>query len=107
MTSATYVHPDGAADTVTIEPGENLMSTALRHGVDGIVGECGGELMCATCHVFVTEPATLREVASPEEDEMLDFAACERGYGSRLGCQITHGAIAGERVVVVLPEKQS
>ena len=27
----------------------------MRNGVPGIVGECGGSLSCATCHVFVRE----------------------------------------------------
>ncbi|WP_442800067.1 hypothetical protein [Nocardia sp. NBC_01730] len=29
------------------------MHAAVHNGVTGIVGECGGQAMCATCHVLV------------------------------------------------------
>ena len=50
----TLVQADGEA--VIIEDaavGVSLMEVAKAHGVDGILGDCGGGCACATCHVYV------------------------------------------------------
>ena len=77
---------------VTIRPvgdGESVMQVAVRHGVPGIIGECGGVLSCATCHVYVDD-ADLEKLPemSAQEDEMLDGTASDRQASSRLSCQI-------------------
>jgi 2Fe-2S ferredoxin len=65
------------------------METAVKHGVQGIVAECGGALSCATCHVYVAESCIgMTGQADDFEDEMLDDAAAERKPNSRLSCQI-------------------
>ncbi len=67
------------------------MAAAVRNGVPGIVGECGGNCSCATCHVYV-DGEFAAEVGGPEEmeDELLELgAAAERRETSRLSCQIT------------------
>lgn len=85
----TYTSADGAIVTIDGRPGDSVMETAVRNGVDGIVGECGGSLSCATCHVFVaTETAPLLPPMSDLEDEMLDGTAVDRRPESRLSCQI-------------------
>jgi ferredoxin, 2Fe-2S len=84
-----YTADDGAMTTITGRPGDSVMETAVRNGVPGIVGECGGSLSCATCHVFVADD-TLELVGGPGdlEDEMLDGTAVDRADNSRLSCQI-------------------
>jgi 2Fe-2S ferredoxin len=63
------------------------MHVAVEHGVPGIIGECGGELSCATCHVRVLESdATFRSM-SGDEDDLLE-AVDDREDRSRLGCQL-------------------
>ena len=47
----TWKLPDGTEITGAAENGQNLMQAALAHDVPGIIGECGGTLSCATCHV--------------------------------------------------------
>jgi 2Fe-2S ferredoxin len=65
------------------------MQSALNNLVPGITGECGGELSCATCHVFVVPEWFDRLGArSPEEEEMLEVTAAEPTEFSRLSCQI-------------------
>lgn len=84
-----YTADGGGVTTITGRPGDSIMETAVRNGVPGIVGECGGSLSCATCHVFVADD-TLDLVGGPGdlEDEMLDGTAVDREENSRLSCQI-------------------
>lgn len=89
MVKISYVSADGAIDVVDAEVGDSVMSAALRNGVSGIVGECGGNNSCATCHVWVREE--FREaVGTPGEIEadLIDMGVSEPRDCSRLGCQI-------------------
>jgi 2Fe-2S ferredoxin len=73
---------------VEADPGISLMQLALRNGVPGIIGECGGVMSCATCHVYVDD-AWYERLTPPQQAEldMLEFAD-EPTALSRLGCQI-------------------
>jgi 2Fe-2S ferredoxin len=89
MPSITYIQPDGSSRTLDVPAGTSIMQAAVSNDVAGIVGDCGGSAMCATCHVHV-EPghdAALPPI-SENEAEMLDFAASGRQENSRLGCQV-------------------
>jgi 2Fe-2S ferredoxin len=83
------------------------MQVALAHDVPGIIGECGGSAMCATCHIYVDEDQLSRlDAIAPIEEAMLGSTAAPRRPTSRLGCQIAltetlHG------LVVCVPEKQA
>ncbi|WP_417555278.1 2Fe-2S iron-sulfur cluster-binding protein [Microbacterium sp.] len=89
MSTVVYTADDGIVTEIDGRPGDSIMETAVRNGVPGIVGECGGSLSCATCHVFVA-PETRELVGGPGdlEDEMLDGTAVDRRDESRLSCQI-------------------
>jgi 2Fe-2S ferredoxin len=65
------------------------MTAAVKHGVEGIIGECGGVCMCATCHVYVREDYLdkLPPVMDTEE-AVLEVTNAERQPNSRLSCQI-------------------
>ncbi|WP_375588985.1 2Fe-2S iron-sulfur cluster-binding protein [Hoeflea alexandrii] len=106
MPKITFVSPDDGRTTVEAAGGDSVMQTALANGVEGIVAECGGAMMCATCHCYVDEDWLSRTgTASDEERAMLDFAASEVRPSSRLSCQI---AITDELdgLVVHLPDAQ-
>jgi 2Fe-2S ferredoxin len=107
MVSVTYVAHDGASTTVDVAVGENVMRGALYNNVDGIAGECGGALSCATCHCYVDDAWT-DKVGAPEtheERELLEQAASEVKPTSRLSCQIfVTEALDG--LTVHLPERQ-
>lgn len=74
--------------TAPVPVGETLMQAAIKNGIDGIIGECGGAMSCATCHVVVVGTPTPVDDAGDQEKEMLEFAAVEPSPGSRLSCQI-------------------
>lgn len=86
---ATWILQDGSTVTHDVPEGQSLMSVAVAKGVTGIIGECGGSLSCATCHVVV-DPAWADRagVAERFEDDMLDVADAPREATSRLSCQI-------------------
>lgn len=89
MPRITYIQPDGDANVVDVPTGTTIMQAALSNDIHGIVGECGGNAMCVTCHVRVADSCLDRVPAISEiEKEMLEFTASPRGEGSRLGCQI-------------------
>lgn len=106
MASVLFVEANGAEHILTVPAGENVMRAALNHGLDGIVGECGGGLACATCHCYVDDAWTDR-LPGPEQTErdMLECTASERRPTSRLSCQIVvTDALDG--LVIHLPEAQ-
>ncbi|MEZ5743693.1 MAG: 2Fe-2S iron-sulfur cluster-binding protein [Sphingomonadaceae bacterium] len=107
MPKVTYVANDGTRTDIDVEAGENVMHGALFNGVDGIVGECGGALACATCHCYIDEAWTEKVggPASDEENDMLENAAAEVRPNSRLTCQIVmNNDLDG--LVVHMPEAQ-
>ena len=89
MATIIFVEPDGNRREVIAEIGESAMQAATRRGLDGILAECGGNAMCATCHVYVDESWLGRLPAiADDEDALLDGTAAERLPSSRLSCQI-------------------
>ncbi|MFN3590289.1 MAG: 2Fe-2S iron-sulfur cluster-binding protein [Spirosomataceae bacterium] len=85
----TYIEPNGTEKTVDLPMGATLMEGAIQNGVQGIIAECGGSCMCATCHCYIDESfASLLPEMEEEEDEMLEAASAERKSTSRLGCQV-------------------
>jgi 2Fe-2S ferredoxin len=89
MPEVTYVQADGSAQTLELSTGKSLMLAAQSHGVAGILGECGGQAMCATCHVYVDERYLDRlPPMTEDEDVMLEETASERTPNSRLSCQV-------------------
>jgi 2Fe-2S ferredoxin len=107
MGKVTYVSADGASTTVEVPDGESVMRGALYNEVEGIVGECGGGLACATCHCYVDDAWAdqLGKPASREESEMLESVSAPLRPTSRLSCQIEMTP-AFDGLVVHLPETQ-
>jgi 2Fe-2S ferredoxin len=82
------------------------MWAAFNNSVEGIVAECGGHAMCATCHVYVDLDWLSRVPAMDEvEDELLDDAASPRSDRSRLSCQLVLTDDM-DGIVVDIPESQ-
>ena len=89
MPRITFIASDGSAREVAAATGISVMLTAVAHGIPGIVGECGGLALCATCHVCVADDWVDRlSPPSDAENEMLECTASARRPNSRLSCQI-------------------
>ncbi|MEO6271182.1 MAG: 2Fe-2S iron-sulfur cluster-binding protein [Lautropia sp.] len=106
MPRFSLIAPDGKTTHLDGERGHSVMQTAVAQGVKGIVGECGGSAMCATCHVYVDPAWTARlQPMLATEAEMLECTSSERRPESRLSCQIKLSAQL-EGLVLRLPETQ-
>lgn len=107
MPTVTYIDADGSRHTHEVAVGDNVMRGAVNNGIEGIVGECGGGLACATCHCYIDEAWTeaVGGPSSDDEHDMLESAAAEVRPTSRLSCQIE---ITPELdgLVVLLPDRQ-
>jgi 2Fe-2S ferredoxin len=89
MPTITFVHPDARAEAISAAVGDSVMQAAIVHSITGVVAECGGNAMCATCHVYVDSGWSDRlPTMTTDEDALLDGTAAERRPTSRLSCQI-------------------
>lgn len=105
MPKVTYIEANGEEKEVDVAVGESLMQAAVNNFVEGIIGECGGSCVCATCHCFVDED--WREKVgppNPAEEDMLSYEDT-RQENSRLGCQIKMTEEL-DGLIVRLPESQ-
>lgn len=88
MPKVTFIL-DEVTTTVDAEIGSSVMRTAIQQDVEGILGECGGNAMCATCHVYVEDgPIEALSAIGDVEQELLDCTAAPRTANSRLSCQL-------------------
>lgn len=88
MIRVVFTDFEGVEQAVEAEEGETLMACAKRHDVPGIEAECGGSMVCGTCHVYVDDQwyAAVGGPGSMEAD-MLD-CVIDPQPNSRLSCQI-------------------
>ena len=105
MVKVTYVEHTGAEHVIDVQEGVSLMRGAVDSATPGILGECGGEMACGTCHVYLDEPWLAKSgPRSAFEEGMLALSDNARD-NSRLACQITVSvALAG--VIVRMPASQ-
>lgn len=106
MPSVTYISAGGISRKVEVPLGMSVMQGALTHQIAGILGECGGNSMCATCHVYVDD-SFLRRIPPAKDNEkfMLSIAAEGPAPNSRLSCQIKVTQEL-DGMVIRLPGKQ-
>tara|TARA_B100002052_G_scaffold84489_1_gene77584 strand:+ start:66 stop:386 length:321 start_codon:yes stop_codon:yes gene_type:complete len=105
MAKITYVDYSGNHTTVDVENGLSVMEGAVQNNIQGIDGDCGGGMSCATCHVYVKDEWFDKiEKKTDGEEDMLD-QAYEPKKNSRLSCQITVSDKL-DGLIVNMPEKQ-
>src|ERR1700742_3651920 len=106
MTRIKFIHSGNRIQSIDADDDTSVMHEAVRHGVKGIVAECGGNAICATCHVYVEE-TWISKVGPVGNDEglLLDMTAAVRRPNSRLCCQI-RVTPALDGLTLRLPDKQ-
>lgn len=107
MPQVIFVDAAGGEHPIEAPVGASVMETAVRNGVRGIIGECGGNCSCATCHVWVRDDF-LAVVGPPGdmEEDLLDMGVSDRRSGSRLSCQLRMTAELDGLTVDVPPDQQ-
>ncbi|HET8817719.1 MAG TPA: 2Fe-2S iron-sulfur cluster-binding protein, partial [Pseudidiomarina sp.] len=68
MPKVIYIDAQDNQFEADVNVGQNLMDGAVDHMIDGILGECGGVMSCATCHCYV-DPAWIDKIPEPSELE--------------------------------------
>lgn len=101
MPNITITTRRGAVLALAVGNGQTLMEVLREHGE--VEAACGGQCVCATCHVHV-DPAWIDVVGAPAgiEVDLLD-SSMERQANSRLSCQITLCAALDGLAVTVAP----
>ena len=88
MVRIVFRSASGTATEVDAAEGQSLMEAAKAAGITGIDAECGGSMICATCHVHVAPDWFARLAPAGEiEAEMVEYTRHPRPT-SRLSCQI-------------------
>ena len=106
MAKIVFIEHNGIVWEIDSEPGTTLRDAAIKNGITGILGDCGGYCNCGTCHGYVDERwvGKLPE-ANENELELLECTAIPAKSNSRLCCQLTlTDELDG--IVIKLPEKQ-
>jgi ferredoxin, 2Fe-2S len=106
MPNVTYISHTGETTTIDVPVGTTVMENAVKNGIEGIVAECGGAMLCATCHVYVDQAFIDKlDPIGEEQNEMLGATATERKPNSRLSCQIRmKPELAG--LIARMPDRQ-
>lgn len=91
MVKVTFIEQDGTRREIDAKEGDPLMYSAKDAGIDGIIAECGGSAMCATCHCYLVEGGDGLPAPDPAEADTIEFMANEPQDNSRLTCQLTVG----------------
>jgi 2Fe-2S ferredoxin len=88
MVTVRFIQHDGTERVVEGRVGDSIMQTARDNLVAGILGDCGGNCSCATCHGYV-EPDWFPNLEPRSEDEEIILeGAMDTENNSRLTCQI-------------------
>ncbi|MBL8149582.1 MAG: 2Fe-2S iron-sulfur cluster binding domain-containing protein [Blastocatellia bacterium] len=86
-------------DKVVVKTETNILDTLLARNCE-VAMACGGQGICATCHVYVKEGQESLSPMTSREKRTLSLITGSNSY-SRLACQ---AKVIGEGVVVELPE---
>jgi ferredoxin, 2Fe-2S len=88
MVHITFETPAGDRIELQVNAEGSLMEAARANAVPGILADCGGSMVCGTCHVVVAPEWHDRlPPQSDMEREMLEYVP-EPQPNTRLTCQI-------------------
>lgn len=78
----------GTEIKMELSNGMTLMHGALLNNIPGLLAECGGAMICATCHCYL-EPDWYNKLPQPSLAELEKLRKVHKpGPTSRLSCQI-------------------
>lgn len=88
MVELIFITPDGDRVLLNVPPEGTVMEAATANNVPGIIADCGGSMVCGTCHALVSEEwqSKLPEQEDMEK-EILEFVP-DPQPNARLTCQL-------------------
>ncbi len=103
MPHITVNTTDGQALPLQAAAGGSVMQAVRDAAIDGLLAVCGGQLSCATCHVYFdsVDEGVLPPI-SDDEEELLDCSFHRRAT-SRLSCQIPFDDRLNGAVLTIAP----
>lgn len=88
MVELIFKTPDGDTVTLNVPAEGTVMDAAVANNVPGIIADCGGSMVCGTCHVTVSEEWQSKLPAQADmEKEILEYVP-EPQPNARLTCQL-------------------
>jgi 2Fe-2S ferredoxin len=103
--SVTFESHTGEKHLAKAKPGQSLLEIAKQNMVRGVDGDCGGSMVCGTCHVLVgREWRDKLPGVSEMEAELLQYVPDPRPE-ARLSCQIPFSEPL-DTLTVRVPERQ-
>src|SRR5690242_533757 len=106
MGLANFILSDGSLRSVDIPFGGTLAEFARKNNIPGIPAECGCNLACGTCHVYVAEEwLPCLPPCSSVEQELLNGAIARDAVRSRLSCRLVMSKTL-EGITVQVPDEQ-
>lgn len=100
-----FINADGHEQVVDAVAGESILEIAKNNAIEGIIGECGGSMACATCHAYVDAAwADKLNTACELEQGMLSGCMDVRD-GSRLTCQVVM-SVELDGITIRIPASQ-
>ncbi|MEO0368394.1 MAG: 2Fe-2S iron-sulfur cluster-binding protein [Pseudomonadota bacterium] len=89
MPELLVIDSENKQHTVQYESPQNLMELLQANEFSDIAAVCGGQGVCATCHIYLSEEAiSLFPDKEIDEEEMLSLTDEYNETLSRLSCQL-------------------
>lgn len=88
MPTITFISAGGDTRVVEAVVGHSVMETAVRNNVLGIEAQCGGAMVCGTCHAYLDAAFADRTPVMEDGERLLLDCGDHQGPTSRLTCQI-------------------
>lgn len=91
MIRVVLLGPRGERHELSAPAGTSLMQAAKNEHVPGIDADCGGAMVCGTCHVHVAPDWQSRLSPAGEMERMILDGVPSPHPDARLSCQIVLG----------------
>lgn len=103
MTTLQIITREGDSLRVEAAADQSVMEAIRDNGGDELLALCGGQLSCATCHVYV-EPDYADRLAEMSDYENELLGSDYRTAASRLSCQLFCDPAIDGITVTIAPE---
>jgi ferredoxin len=103
MAKLKVVDRDGQSHEISAQPGSNLMEILRNAGLE-IEAICGGQCICSTCHVYISERWAEHLPARSDAEQVLVEDSGNFQENSRLSCQIDFSAELDGLSLTLAPE---